>query len=160
MKRKRNALLRPVAWIVTAALIYCMDLVSKLVCKLGAWVVAEFSHLSTGMIILLVLLLGSIYVGLYFYSAIILPRLLVSVSDVIYPSNHAFRYYFSGIIVLILCAISVIGAIRGWIIQTGSTSMFWFYASYAHFALAMIIMMLHGHSSAEDRHKESAEETP
>lgn len=158
MERKRSGLLRPVAWLVTAMLICCMEWVSKLVCRLGSWAVNEFSHLSTGMIILLVLLLGSVYVGLYIYSAVILPRLLVSVSDAIYPSNHAFRYYFSGTIDIILCIVSIVGGIRGWIIQTGNTSMFWFYASCVHFALAMIIMMLHGHSAAEARHKESVKE--
>lgn len=157
MKRKRSGLLRPVAWVVTTVLIYCIGLVSTLVCNLGAWAVSELSRLSTGMVILLVILLGSIYIGLYFYSAILLPQLLVFVSDLIYPSNHAFRYYFSGIIMLVFCAFSVIGGIRGWIVQTGNTSIFWFYATYAHLALSMVIMMLHGRSSSEDRHKEAAD---
>lgn len=157
MKRKRSSLLRPVAWIATVVLIYCIGLVSTLVCTLGAWAVSELSRLSTGMVILLVILLGSVYIGLYFYSGILLPHLLVFVSDFIYPSNHAFRYYFSGIITLIFCAFSVIGCIRGWIVQTGDTSIFWFYATYAHLALSAIIMMLRGRSSSEDRHKEVAE---
>ena len=160
MEKKRSGLLRPVAWIVTAVLICCMEWVSKLVCKLGSWAVNEFSHLSTGMIILLVLLFGSIYVGLYIYSAVILPQLLVSVSDAIYPSNHAFRYYFSGTIDIILCIVFIVGGILGWIIQTGNTSMFWFYASRVHFAIAMIIMMRHDHSSAEERHKAVTEPAP
>ena len=151
MKRKRNSLLRPVAWIATVVLIYCIGLVSTLVCTLGAWAVSELSRLSTGMVILLVILLGSEYSG------ILLPHLLVFASDFIYPSNHAFRYYFSGIITLIFCAFSVIGCIRGWIVQTGDTSIFWFYATYSHLALSAIIMMLRGRSSSEDRHKEAVE---
>lgn len=156
MEKKRSVLLRPVAWIATVTLTYCMGMISKLVCNLGVWAVNEFSHLSIGMVILLVILFGSIYISIYFYSAVLLPQLLVFVSDFIYPSNHAFRYYFVGVLEIIICAIAVFGGIRGWIVQTGSTSMFWFYAAYVHFILAMIVMMLHGRSASEGRHEAAA----
>lgn len=142
--KQRSKVLRPVAWIATLAMFTLMDFASSLVCKLGVWVVGEFSNLSTGMIIILVLLFGSLYVGLFFYSAFLGSSLLVFASERIYPTHHAFRYYFIGIISIILCAISVFGGIRGWVTSSNYGGMFWFYAKYVHIMITTVTMMYRG----------------
>ena len=151
MKVNKPWILRPVAWIATIAMVLALQLVAELVCKLGNFLVTELSGMSTLMIILCVMMFGSMYLSLFFYSAFLLPSFLVKLSDKIYPSNHAFRYYFCGLyeIVgsLILVAAGLMGAVQG-------GSMFWYYARWAWLILACIIMMGTGRGEAKERHGE------
>lgn len=153
--KQRSKVLRPVAWVATLVMFTLMDFVSSLVCRLGEWAVGEFNNLSTGMIIILVLLLGSIYVSLFFYSAFLGSSLLVYASERIYPTHHAFRYYFIGIISIILCALSVLAGILSWV-RSNNGGMFWYYAKYVHIMITVITMMYRGRD--ESIHHEAVED--
>lgn len=149
--KKTPWILRPVAWAVTIIMIFAMQLAAELICRLGDWLVYQLGGLSTIMIIFLVLMFGSAFVSLFFYSAFVLPSLFVSLSDKIYPSNHAFRYYFLGILEIAGCVFLVFAAIMG-AVQGGS--MFWFYARYAWLIFASVVMMIYGRSNAMARHEQ------
>lgn len=153
MEKKKLWVLRPVAWICTIVLMLGMQFVAELICGLGEYLILWLSDLSTVVIVILALLFGSAFCGLFFYSAIILPSLLISISDKIYPSNHAFRYYFVGLYEIAGCVLLIIAAANG-IVSGGS--MFWFYARYGWLILASIIMMTTGRSEAKERERVAA----
>ena len=143
MEQKRHWILRPVAWIATIAMVLGLQLIAELICNLGEWLVIIASRLSTIVIVILATIFGSTYLGLYFYAAMILPALLVSFSEKIYPSHHAFRYYFVGIYEIIGCALLILFAIFGFV---SGGSMFWFYARYVWLIIAIITMIVTGRS--------------
>lgn len=143
MEQKRHWILRPVAWIATIAMVLGLQLIAELICNLGEWLVIIASRLSTIVIVILATIFGSTYLGLYFYAAMILPALLVSFSEKIYPSHHAFRYYFVGIYEIFGCVLLILFAILG-LVSGGS--MFWFYARYAWLIIASITMIVTGRS--------------
>lgn len=149
--KKRSAILRPVAWICALVLLLAMETISGLIFSLGAELTNWMSGLSTLAVIFLVMAIGSVYLGLVSYSIWIVPMLLVTACDWIYPSKHAFRYNFIGVFEILFCVIYVIlGAtdfIRGDV-------MFFFYANKVHVALSAVAMMFIGHQQAEERNKE------
>lgn len=150
MEQKKSWFFRPVAWICTILMILALQYVAELICQLGAFLTVWLGGLSTIMVVILVLLFGSVFCGLFFYSAVILPQLLVSLSDKIYPSNHAFRYYFVGLYEIAGCAFLIYSAAIG---AVSGGSMFWFYARYVWLILACAIMMVSGHGAAKERHQ-------
>lgn len=149
MGKKKSWVLRPVAWICTIIMILALQFVAEWICRLGDYLFYWLSGLSTIVIVILVLLFGSAFCGLFFYSAIVLPSLLVSLSDKIYPSNHAFRYYFVGLYEIAGCVFLILAAVMG---AVSGGSMFWFYVRYGWLILASIIMMITGRSEAKERH--------
>lgn len=149
MERKKLWILRPVAWIATIIMMLALQFVAELICKLGEYLVYQLSGLSTIVVILLVMAFGSLFLSLFFYSAVILPSLAVNISDKIYPSNHAFRYYFAGLYEIAGCAFLIWAALSG---AVSGGSMFWFYARYGWLILASVIMMISGRNNANDRH--------
>lgn len=150
MEQKKLWILRPVAWVCTILMVLGLQLVAELICRLGEYFVFRLSSFSTIVVVILVLLFGSVFCGLFFYSAIFLPSFLVSISDKIYPSNHSFRYYFVGLYEIAGCAFLIFAAIMG---AVKGGSMFWFYARYGWLILSSIIMMVVGHSQAKARHE-------
>lgn len=149
MEQKKPWILRPVAWICTIIMVLGIQFIATLICRLGEYLILWLSGLSTVVIVILVLLFGSIFCGLFFYSVFILPSLLVSISDKIYPSNHAFRYYFLGIYEIAGCAFLIMAAIMG---AVKGGSMFWFYARMGYIIVSSILMIVFGHGAAKNRH--------
>lgn len=149
MKKTKPWILRPVAWILTIIMMLALQYIAELLCLLGEYVLLWVNGLSTVVIVILVMAFGSIFLGIFFYSAIFLPSLVVTISDKIYPSNHAFRYYFVGIYEIAGCALLIFAAITGAV--TGG-SMFWFYVRYGWLIFASIVMMVTGRSEANERH--------
>lgn len=149
--KKRCWVLRPIAWGCAMLMSLGMDIISGLIFRLGTELVFWLSGLSTLVVIFLVMALGSIYLGLVTYSAWIVPSILVYLSDAIYPSNHAFRYYFIGIFQMIGCVFCIIAAARGLLVQD---IMFFLYANMVHLAVSALVMMFLGRGKSEERHKE------
>ena len=94
----------------------------------------------------------SLFASLVYISARFLPVLIIYLSDKIYPSNHAFRYYFIGIVSSLIYAIVLFSAIRSKI-PLGPN--FWTYALFVYLIFSSIVMIVHGHVDAEERHRES-----
>ena len=128
-----------------------MDIISGLIFRLGTELTFWLSGLSILAIIFLVMALGSIYLGLAGYSIWFVPILLVTASDWIYPSKHAFRYYFIGIFQVFLCVLNIILGAKGLIVND---IMFFFYANMIHLALSAAAMMFIGHVKSEERNEE------
>lgn len=148
MKQNKPWILRPVAWICTILMFLGMQYIAELICRLGGYLVLLLDGLSTVAVVILVLLFGSAFCGLFFYSAIMLASLLVSISDRIFPSNNAFRYYFLGIYEIASCALLLLSAALG---AVSGGSMFWFCARYVWLIIASVIVMVTGHQAAKDR---------
>lgn len=150
MEKKKSWVFRPVAWLATILLMLGLQFVAELLCELGGYLVYWLSGMPTVVIILLAIAFGGTFLSLFFYSAIMLPSVIVNLSDNIYPSNHAFRYYFVGLYELIACGFLVFMALNG---MVSGGSMFWFYARYGWLAIASVIMMVVGNGNAKDRHE-------
>ena len=150
MKHNKHWILRPIAWIFTLLTFLLLQLAADLICLLGEYITYKLSGLSTITIVILAMSFGSFLVGTFFYSIVYLTALFVELSDRIYPSNHAFRYYFIGIYEIIGCAYWVFAAIIGSV--TGG-SLFWYYARYVWLILASVGMMLFGRNAANERHR-------
>lgn len=148
MEKKKSWVMRPVAWVCTLAMVLGIQFVGWLICYVGGILTSWLSGLSTLAIVLLVLAFGSAFCGVVFYSVTFLPLLLVETSDKIYPSHHAFRYYFIGIYEIASCAFLIYGAIIG---AVRGGSMFWFYARFLYIILASVLMIVYGHNAAQSR---------
>lgn len=150
MEKRKCWLLRPVAWVCTILMMLALQFVAEKLCLLGEDILDWLNTKSLATIVILVFVFGSTLFGLFSYTCLTLPSMLVMLSDKIYPSNHAFRYYFVGIYEIIGCAFLIyagyVGAVRG-------GSMFWFYVRYVWLIIAALVMMLSGRSAAMDRHE-------
>lgn len=153
MEKKKSWLLRPVAWVITIIMMLALQFAAEKLCLLGENVIIWLNTKSLATIVILVVMFGSAFFGLFSYTSFILPGMVVAFSDKIYPSNHAFRYYFVGIYEIIGCAILIYAGLIGAV--TGG-SMFWFYVRYAWLIIASIVMMVSGRSAAIDRHESAA----
>ena len=149
MEKKKSWMLRPVAWICTILMVLCLHFVSKVISRLGEGIIAWLDGLSTVAVVILVVSFGGAFLSLLFYSAFALPSLIVTMSDKIYPSNHAFRYYFIGILEICGCAILILAAIFGFIVGKG---MIWHYVRYGWLLSASIAMMVTGREESSLRH--------
>lgn len=152
MRTSKPLALRPVSWITSIIMLFILQISAELICNLGEFLISCLSGLSTIAFIALVLLFGGLYCSLYFHSAYMMSCLFVTVSDKIYPSNHAFRYYFLGIYEIIGCCFLIFAAMTGSV--TGG-SMFWFYARYVWLITSSVLMIIYGRSESESRHKQS-----
>ena len=149
MERKVSWVRRPIAWICTILMVMCMNIISGLIIELGEQLTYWLSGLNILVVIFLVMLLGSVYIGLFGWSIWIMPLIIVRASDKIYPSNHAFRYYFVGILEIIGCLIYLYLAVRGFLTRA---NMFFLYANLAHLFLTEIALIFIGHTEADNRH--------
>jgi len=149
MEQKKSWILRPIAWICTIIMMLVMQFIAELICRLGEGLILWLGELSTVAVVFWAMIFGSAALSLFFYSATFLPSLVVSLSDKIYPSNHAFRYYFVGLYEIVGCVLLILAAIGG-LVSGGS--MFWFYVRYAWLIIASIVMMVTGRSEAKNRH--------
>jgi hypothetical protein len=147
MKTNKPLILRPIAWLFTCLAIIALPIAAEYVCKLGGFLVGFLDNFSTLIVIILVLMFGSIYLSLFVYSATILPSLLVSISNLIYPTHHAFRFYFVGVYLLIFSASLIIAGILGFV---SGGPMFWYYARYGWLAFSALMLMLTGRSSTTE----------
>lgn len=147
----RHFLLRPVSWSVLIILLVFLEFAAELIFLLGSYLVSLLSGLSTLVVIILVMAFGSMYLCLVSYSVFLIPMLIVMASDKIYPSNHAFRYYFVGILGILVFAFLIIAGIVG---MVSGGVMFWFYARCAYVIVGMIALMIYGHQKAEERHEQ------
>ena len=142
-------ILRPVAWILTIIMMLALQFIAELLCSAGEYILIWLSGHSTIVIVLLAMAFGGTFLGIISYSVTLLPALLVTLSDKVYPSNHAFRYYFVGIYEIIGCALLIYAGIIG---AVSGGSMFWFYARYIWLIVVSVIMMLIGRNEANSRH--------
>ena len=147
MEKKKPWILRPVAWLFTCLAIFLLPLAAEYICKLGGFLIGYMDRFSTVVVVILVLLFGSFYLSLFIYSATILPSLFVSISNLIYPTHHAFRFYFVGIYLIISSAFLIIAGILGFV---SGGPMFWYYARYGWLAFSALMLMLAGRSSTTD----------
>lgn len=152
MEQKKHWIFRPLAWICTIALVLGLQLVAELLCRFGEYAVTWLGGLPTVAIVLLVLAFGSIFCSLFFYTAFLLPPLIVTASNKIYPSRRALRYYFIGGYEILGCTLLIVAAVAGYV---SGGSMFWFYARYAWLIFASIIMMIAGNGVAKDQAEEN-----
>lgn len=150
METSKPWILRPVAWVATSIMFVGLELACGLMRLLGEYLTYRLDGLSTISVIIWTMLFGSTIIGIFLYSATFLSSLLVTLSDKIYPSNHAFRYYFFGICEIINCASLIISAIMG---NVQGDYMFWFYAQNGWLIYASVAMMRIGRSMSEDRLK-------
>ena len=157
MEKKKLWILRPVAWILTIVMMFGLQYIAELLCLLGEYVMLWLNGMSTVAIVILAIALGSTFFGIFFYSATFLPSLAVTLSDKIYPSNHAFRYYFVGIYEIIGCAFLIFAALTG---SVSGGSMFWFYVRYGWLILASVVMMVSGNNEAKERHRNDYSKQP
>lgn len=149
LKHNKPWILRPVAWILTIIMMLALQFIAELLCSAGEYILIWLSGHSTIVIVLLAMAFGGTFLGIISYSVTLLPALLVTLSDKVYPSNHAFRYYFVGIYEIIGCAFLIYAGIIG---AVSGGSMFWFYARYIWLIVVSAIMMLVGRSQANSRH--------
>lgn len=152
MERNKHWMLRPVAWIATFIMMYGLEQVCYLLCKLGDYLVRWLSVQSTIVIVLLVSAFGSVYLGLVYAVLIYLPLLLSRLSDVIYPTKRGVRYYVLGGYEILMFSIYIIGAASGLII--GDIN-FWFYARCIGVILAAISVMINGRIIVTETESES-----
>lgn len=147
MKQKKPWILRPVSWVCTVLMMILLEIAATLICLLGEYFTYKLSTLSTIGIVILVMAFGSTFVGLFFYSITYLSALLVELSDKIYPSHHAFRFYFFGLYEILGCVLHIISALIG---NVKGDLMFWFYARYVWLIIASISVMLGGRAAANE----------
>ena len=145
MEKKKPWILRPVAWLFTCLAIFLLPLAAEYICKLGYFLVGYLDRFSTVVVVILVLMFGSLYLSLLWYSAAIISALFIHISNAIYPTHHAFRFYFVGIYLILYCAIVIAAAILGFV---SGGAMFWFYARHVWLAFASIIFIAYGRASA------------
>ena len=141
VKNRRPKILRPIAWMLICLSVWVLPLVGELVCNLGSFLVNYLNQLSTVAVVILVILFGSIYLSLFGYSAILLSSLFVTVSNWVYPTRKAIRYYFIGIYLILSCVVFILSGILGFI---SGGEMFWFYARFVWLAFASIMLILYG----------------
>ena len=145
-ERRISGARRPIAWLVTVVLVYLADLGAELLCMLGQWIVDFLGQMTPFQIVISVALCGGIFTSLVIYTITAIPQLIIILCEKIYPTHHAFRYYFVGVLEIIGCALFVLLGIRG-LISGGN--MFWFYARCAYIAIRSLVLMLFGREIAE-----------
>lgn len=151
-ERRISGARRPLAWVVVVILAYLSDVASGLLCELGIWLSSFLAHMTPFQIVICMVLFGGTFVGLAYYALSMIPLLIVYLCDRVYPSNHAFRYYFVGVCTIIVSACCILMAIFGLIT---SDTMFWVYARYVYMIIHSVWLMVIGRSNAEDRQKAS-----
>lgn len=153
MNKTRKPIMRPIAWVLTWAMLLLIEQIARLVCGLGNWLVALVSGWSTIAIIIAAIIFGGTYVALYFYSSVIAASMAVVASDYLYPSKKGARYLTFGIyelvgdiVLILLCAV---GPKLGIVITGGP--MFWLYARYVWLIIFAVSLIACGKSCASDR---------
>lgn len=135
--KKKCWLLRPIAWVALLISVYLMNGIINAFFLLGVRVVDWLSTLPTLAIVLLTLAFGSIVLSLLFYGAMYLPTLVMTLSNLIYPSKNGVRYYLVGIIQLFISVLGIILAVTG----SGNDSVFWDCVASVYFAIVYIVML-------------------
>jgi hypothetical protein len=146
---QKPLILRPVAWIATILMALLMEFAGGIIFDIVAFIFTKLDGLSTTGIVILTILFGSAFIGLVSYSVTLIAALIVGLSDKIYPSNHAFRYYFVGIYELLGCAwylvLGVTSSVKG-------GSMILYYAEIIWLAATSAVIMFLGRAEANARH--------
>lgn len=154
---KKSWMLRPLAWIAAFVGVLGIQLAGYLMYKIGVWMSGVIQAESTGVQILLILLFGGTVVSELYYATLVLPAMIVTGVDMIYPSKAGGRYLCIGLYELVGCGLmiyaGILGAVKG-------GPMFWFYARFGYIAAATIVMMVVGRITAMDRLKDEPQATP
>lgn len=150
IKKSKPWILRPIAWISTIIMLMLMEYAAGFIFDIVELLLTKLENLSTVIVVLLVFAFGSTFLGLLTYSVFIIPGLIVTLSDKIYPSNHAFRYYFVAIYEIISCVPWLLAGISG---AVKGGSMILYYAEIIWLIIASISLMLMGRSEANNRHE-------
>ena len=153
MKKTRNPIMRPVAWVATWVMLLLIEQVARLVCGLGGWLVGLASGWSTIVVIIVAIIFGGTYLSLYFYSSVMVATITVTVSNFLYPTKKGARYIAFGVYELIgnvaLILLCAIGPKLG-IVVTGGP-LFWLYARYVWLIIFSICLISCGKSSASNQ---------
>lgn len=154
---KKSWMLRPLAWIAAFVGVLGIQLAGYLMYKIGVWMSGVIQAESTGVQILLILLFGGTVVSELYYATLVLPAMIVTGVDMIYPSKAGGRYLCIGLYELVGCGLmiyaGILGAVKG-------GPMFWFYARFGYIAAATIVMMVVGRITAMERLKDEPQVTP
>lgn len=149
MDRQKPLILRPVAWIATILMVILMEFAAGIIFNIVEYIFTKLDDLSTAGVVILTIVFGGTFLGLLSYPVNLLAALIVELSDKIYPSNHAFRYYFVGIYELLECAwwllLGVTNSVKG-------GSMILYYAEIIWLAAASVRIMIWGRAEANGRH--------
>ena len=148
MEKWKSWVLRPVAWGSTALLMMATQYIVDIMRKLLSFVFSWLSGLPVVATVIIVISLGGVVVSVLCWAAIGIPVLIVSLADKIYPSHHAFRYYFVGAYEIAGCALLLFAAGMG-AVKGGSMVMFC--AQYIYLIIISAIMMFAGRKEAKSR---------
>lgn len=153
-EKKRNPILRPVAWVVLLILADLMRIAAVLMQRLGIFLVGLLAPLPTWAVVLLVITCSSIYLGIIGYAIVLLPSIVISITELIYPSKNAVRYYVVGVFgALIFCA-CIIGGMTG--VIKSDVGAFWYYALCVYLTILFIVFTVYGKAKVDDRKDEIA----
>lgn len=154
--KKRNPILRPVAWVALYILINLICYAAELIQKLGIYLIGLLSPLPTWAVVLITISFSSVYLGLLGYGAGFLPMASEFVSDWIYPSKSGARYFSFGIFTIIFYLFMILFSASGAVEYPHSK--FWYYALYIYDIILMIVLMCCGRTKALERKEEYEKE--
>lgn len=147
MKNKKPLILRPVAWAFTVACLLGMQWLAMAFCGIGEFLTSIAENFSTIVKILVGATVGTVYIGIYFSSMSFVPAFVVVLSDKIYPTRRAMRFYLAGAYEIVGCAFLVIAALMG---AVKGGQMFWFYARFALLILQSVFLIAYGKRQASE----------
>ena len=147
MKCNKPVILRPIAWAFTVACLFGMQWLAMMFCRLGEFLISIAEDFSTIVKILFGATIGTAYIGLYFSSMSFVPAFVVVLSDGIYPTRRAMRFYLAGAYEILGCAFLIIAALMG---AVKGGQMFWFYARFALLILQSVFLVAYGKRQAAE----------
>ena len=147
MKCNKPVILRPIAWAFTVACLFGMQWLAMMFCRIGEFLISIAENFSTIVKILFGATIGTVYIGIYFSAVSFIPAAVVVLSDKIYPTRRAMRFYLAGAYEILGCVFLVIAALMG---AVKGGPMFWFYARFALLILQSVFLIAYGKRQASE----------
>lgn len=141
MNKTKKPIMRLISWVATWLMIMLVEQASRLVCGIGQLAVDIVDEWSTIAIIATAIIFGSLYLSLYFYSAIMAGTAVVLAAEYLYPTKKGARYWAFSIYEILGCLFFVLMGILG---TVKGGSMFWFYAKYLWLAIFSVVFLTSG----------------
>ncbi|MBE6929737.1 MAG: hypothetical protein E7463_05595 [Ruminococcaceae bacterium] len=142
---------RPVAWLATFVVWMLMEYLIRLLITLCGSAIVYLESLSTVAVVVIVLIFGSLAVGILLMPLMYGPLLIAQLSESIYPSRSGSRF-------LVIAGLSLLGSLIGFILGFSSYMVFgsgvakvtWF-VSYGYCFICAVILFIFGarHEEAE-----------